>query len=1550
MATRLLRIRRVRREFGATASRGVWHLDESPADGAANAHQDSTVSATHGTPQGFQNDGVAGTNATGLMDGADHFERAANTDDRVDAADAASLTPSGDLTISSWLRADSIPGITYLAQKAHGVAPFFSYQVWVASDGSMGFNWADSGGTNYGVGATGPGVFSTGAWHHVVAVRDTAGAQIRLFLDGAMVGTPTGVSGALLNLDSNGPLHLGNRQNLDASPDGIVDEPRIASAARSQSWIQTEFNNAMNQGVGAGQFILSLGGELAGYNLFRPITIDRARIPGGCGATLTNYPMLFNVTNVPDLAHTGSGGAVTDLQGDDIIFRAASDTACGGAGLAPCVLDHEVEKYVPGTGELVAWVRIPAVNTAAAGTDTVIQIMYGNADVTTPTENPAGVWESNYECVYHLEETVVDEASVVDAHTDSTSNNNHGDQNGNVNTGAKIADGQSFDAADTIVGTTTGFATDDGTIEFWIRPNWNASEGAPAREFYKAVVTAWDQNAVMVKKHSTQELQGFISDPNPGFYRMKTQNPFNWIAGEWHHVFFTWDSSPVVTLYVDGVEVGGPWPPAPGGLPTALPATFILGDAINNMDGVMDEFRVSSTARSSCWAAATHSNHDLPGDLGAPEFYTVGAPLTTKVELVSFGARGVDGAVELSWETASELNNLGFHLYRSPSESGPYTRVSDTAIPGLGSSPVGARYRYRDDGLVNGNTYSYKLEDIDASGGKTVHGPVAAIPVAGAVSESPPPQREEHDVDARLSYGDPAESAFRIEPRSHGVVLHLETGGFVAVPQDDGSVRLEAPGLEELAGASLPAKRVSVDAIAGRDVKIQSVRVQEVERFDGLRPSHSLQSELAASTRGTVRARLKRRGRRHAQREGASLIDVAYQGESKKALVELSPFTWDGHGIVLAKKLEVTLVFRGREASTAPHRAKGKPGWRLATVDPGLYAVRLDDLLGKRRAQRTERLRLSRGGHDVAYYLERRVLYFWSEGAAGNPYGSEAIYELELGARGEAMAVTDAPTSSDTFYWHTLEREENRYYQAGLIHAPDLWLWELLFAPERKSFPFHVSELASEVATLELWLQGASDLPPVNDHHVRVYVNGSFVTETRWDGKNPRRIEASVVVREGDNVVELENVDDTGADYSMVMLDRFELRYARNASVLRDAAFVLDVTGQFPSWVRTRDGFDAGRDYVTADETLRPIPRKVKATKLRKRRRADYLVIGPQILLDAAKPLLRHRKRQGLRVVTASTEAIASEFGHGELSPDAIRELIRHAYHEWKGNKLRYVLLLGDATYDFKDYMGTGVTNQVPPYMVRTAYLWTASDPAYAAVNGDDLLPDIAIGRLPAKNVHELDVMVDKIVAYERGELPLDAPFVLVADDADRAGDFEADADTIAATLLAGRDTKRIYLRELGASATRDAIVESFDAGASAVSYLGHGGIHLWADENVFNREDVGGLSPQAQQPLLLTMNCLNGYFHFPFFDSLAEELVQTPNRGAIAAFSPSGLSLNGPANLYHRALLEELFDEAHERLGDAVLDAQKEYAETGAMPELLAIYHLFGDPALTLR
>ena len=166
---------------------------------------------------------------------------------------------------------------------------------------------------------------------------------------------------------------------------------------------------------------------------------------------------------------------------------------------------------------------------------------------------------------------------------------------------------------------------------------------------------------------------------------------------------------------------------------------------------------------------------------------------------------------------------------------------------------------------------------------------------------------------------------------------------------------------------------------------------------------------------------------------------------------------------------------------------------------------------------------------------------------------------------------------------------------------------------------------------------------------------------------------------------------------------------------------------------------------------------------------------------------------------------------------------------------------------------------------------------------------------------------------------------------------------------MSGRNPELLLLSELGAG-TRPAILDALNSGLSYLNYVGHGGAAVWASENVWNSWDAASLQAQSQQPLLVTMNCLNGYFVAPAFESLSESLLKAEGRGAIAAFPPSGLSLDGPAHQYHRALMAALTSGRHARLGDAILAAQKTYADSGLMPELLGVYHLLGDPATRIR
>jgi hypothetical protein len=1010
----------------------------------------------------------------------------------------------------------------------------------------------------------------------------------------------------------------------------------------------------------------------------------------------------------------------------------------------------------------------------------------------------------------------------------------------------------------------------------------------------------------------------------------------------------------------------------------------------------------------------------LPSSLGCYQMVTIlntdaddlTACSVTAVTLEGFEAEGADSSVSLSWRTASELSNLGFHLYRSRSSRGPWDRITAALVPGLGSSASGASYRYRDSGLSNGTTYFYMLEDIETTGTTKRHGPVSATPRAEAREPAADLPR------TLVTFGNPNATSMRVLSRnSRGVVVELTTGGFHAIPREDGTVEIDVPGFERGEGnPGLPLERQWIEAVAGRKVELRSVRSSGVEALD-LKPAALSGQELAASWDGTQRLRRSRSSTSPMNpkgvdpREPARIVSVAFQGEVKKALLEMAPLRWnDASGkLEIARTLTVTIDFTGRETSEraspdgrtgrrqrTAHETRGVLA-RLATTERGLYALRYEELPATLRsgAASLRKLRLSRLGRDVPFHVEPvsgrfgpgSTLYFVSEGAEANLYGTEAVYELELRVSGPRIPTRSAAPKSGSeraSYRATTVHEQQRYYQAGLLEARDLWFWDLILAPSVKSFPFSVSELAPSTVPdfLEVDLQGASDFAGSPDHHVRLQVNGTFVGEDAWNGKEWRRIRVELpagVLREGENLLELENAGDTSVPYSMVFLDRFALSYQRFAvaeggvvegtwhdsgaavvTSMGSSVHVLDVTETTPQWLqggvldggRVRFAAAAGRSYLVVDEqgVKRPAVREPSSGRFKLPPGAtEYVAIGPRKLLDAAGPLLDHRKSEGLAVAAVPVEELFDEMGFGEERPEAIRDFLAALYHHG-GGRLRYALLVGDASYDFKNHLGVGVENDVPSLPIRTRYLWTASDQAFASVNGDDLLPDLSVGRLPASGVAELRAMIEKILAFEKGDRTGRGPIVLVTDNPDAAGDFDRDARDLMSSTLASYATRHLSLSALGVSEMRESVRKSFDGGASLVSYMGHGGIHLWASENIFDTSSVGLLASQEENPLVLTLDCLNGYFHFPYFDSLGEELLKAEGRGALAVIAPSGLSLNESAHALHRSLLKEITNGESSRLGDAFRKAQESFLATESFAELLSIYHLFGDPALSLE
>lgn len=98
----------------------------------------------------------------------------------------------------------------------------------------------------------------------------------------------------------------------------------------------------------------------------------------------------------------------------------------------------------------------------------------------------------------------------------------------------------------------------------------------------------------------------------------------------------------------------------------------------------------------------------------------------TLVDLVSFTTGGLENAVVLEWETASEIDTAGFNILRRAEPGDAYTRITDVLIPSVGGPAWGASYLFEDDEVTPGRVYTYLLQDVDFQGQTDEHGPVSA--------------------------------------------------------------------------------------------------------------------------------------------------------------------------------------------------------------------------------------------------------------------------------------------------------------------------------------------------------------------------------------------------------------------------------------------------------------------------------------------------------------------------------------------------------------------------------------------------------------------------------------------------------------------------------------------------------------------------------------------------------------------------------------------------------------------------------------------------------
>ncbi len=422
-------------------------------------------------------------------------------------------------------------------------------------------------------------------------------------------------------------------------------------------------------------------------------------------------------------------------------------------------------------------------------------------------------------------------------------------------------------------------------------------------------------------------------------------------------------------------------------------------------------------------------------------------------------------------------------------------------------------------------------------------------------------------------------------------------------------------------------------------------------------------------------------------------------------------------------------------------------------------------------------------------------------------------------------------------------------------------------------------------------------------------------------------------------------------------------------------AYILS-SAQEAAWTSAQSG-----DYFlfTDSQTLSPVSLvSISNQDLHSQQTPALILVTPAAWREQAERLAKFRRdNDQLTVLVVTTQQVYNEFGSGQADPTAIRDMARYFYLK-QPDKLRYLLLFGDATYDYRNIAGQvnamQLANMVPVYESRESLhpvLSYSSDDYFGFMDADegewpennlgDYQLDVGVGRLPVKSADEARTIVDKLIRYSSDASitgDWQTRVMLVADDGDyniHQQDADQMAKLVEKTAPAYRP-ERIFLddypQENTANGQKAPVVnqlinQAVADGRLIINYSGHGGIVGLADEQIVTLQDILSWK-NARLPLFITATCQFGRYDDPSVISGAELTLLSRTGGGIGLLTTTRPVYANTNLLLNQAFYNAVFTPVNgqmPRLGD-VMRATKNNSLSGPVNRNFA---LLGDPSLRL-
>ncbi len=395
-----------------------------------------------------------------------------------------------------------------------------------------------------------------------------------------------------------------------------------------------------------------------------------------------------------------------------------------------------------------------------------------------------------------------------------------------------------------------------------------------------------------------------------------------------------------------------------------------------------------------------------------------------------------------------------------------------------------------------------------------------------------------------------------------------------------------------------------------------------------------------------------------------------------------------------------------------------------------------------------------------------------------------------------------------------------------------------------------------------------------------------------------------------------------------------------------------------------------GRSYLVS------VPQALASSSFVRDAPSNLSALDPQWILVApaawlSSPIVQSyvawRQSQGLSAAAVAIEDVYDEYSFGNFDPTALRDFLASLYGAWSPAHLANVLLLGDAEYDYKNYAGAVVSPGVPTYMVADPGLADGTflpfalhgfDNFFGCLAGADDIPDVLVGRIPARSQVEAEAALTKIRNWE-SSTPSAPWLARTAFIADCETGFEATQDANAAYVgpAPPYSVEKLYLLSPPYNcSTFDAnsnnindVVELMNDGRGIVSYVGHGSFTQWSSLPLFTSPtDLNALTNSSMPSVVLNADCYTGaYYHSAVPVSMMDDFMKRPT-GMAAGLAPGTFMFNFQEEDVSTPFYSAFFGPTRERnIGRLFLSTFVSLAATGdrRITQGIAAY---GDPVST--